>query len=259
MENKFVAVIEYDGGAYHGWQLQKNLPTIQGAIETALHKITGGLVRVHGAGRTDAGVHALGQVAHFTLVWNHEPARLQKALNALLPNDTAIVSLSLANFGFHARHSAKNKTYVYSILNSSNPSPIRRNFTWRIPRRLDTEAMNAAARELLGTHDFATFGSPTGGTPSTVRQILKTRCEQCNDLITFTITGTGFLKYMVRSIVGTLVEVGIGKKSPTDFPNILESKDRSMAGATAPAHGLCLHSVEYTYEDKDSGFKGIPF
>lgn len=244
---KFVAVVEYDGTAYHGWQLQKDLPTIQGAMERALARILGRLTRVHGAGRTDAGVHAQGQVAHFCCEWSRSPEELQKGINALLPPDVMVRELAVAPEDFHARHSAYSKTYVYSILNRPLRSPLNRFYAWHVPYALDLISMKQATSCLVGSHDFASFGNPTDGTTSTVREILRAGWDHHDSIgfISFTIRGTGFLRYMVRSIVGTLVLVGSGKIGPPDFSNILLSCDRSRSGPTAPPHGLCLKSVDY--------------
>lgn len=244
---KYKAVVEYDGTAYHGWQLQKDLPTVQGELESTLERILRIPTRVHGAGRTDAGVHARGQVAHFFAEWRHPIEKLQRGCNSLLSPDVSIHSLEPASDEFHARHSAVSKTYVYTILNRSVPSPLLRLYSWHIPLALDGSLMAEAAAHLLGTHDFATFGAPTDGTPSTVRQILATGIEGGTEegTVLFTIQGTGFLRYMVRSLVGTLVDVGRKRLKPADFREVLRSRDRSMAGATAPPQGLCLQSVQY--------------
>jgi tRNA pseudouridine38-40 synthase len=243
--NKFTAVLEYDGTAYHGWQLQKDLPTIQGQLESTLEIIVREPVRVHGAGRTDAGVHAIGQTAHFEAPWEKSSRELQRACNALLPKDIVIRRLERAPEAFHARHSAHSKTYKYSILNSYLRSPLMRAYSWHIQQPLDVASMNQAALRLLGSHDFAAFGSPTDGTPSTVRKILDAAVTKQDDMIRFEITGTGFLRYMVRSIVGTLAPVGLKKITPADFGEILNSFDRSRSGPTAPPHGLCLKCVYY--------------
>lgn len=244
---RFAAVLEYDGTNYHGWQLQKDIPTVQGALEEALGHILGRPTRVCGAGRTDAGVHAVGQVAHFEADWTSDPVALQRACNALLPPDIAVRRMSRAAAQFHARHSAASKTYIYTIFNSALRSPMLRWFAWHVPYALDLSRMNEAAAHLAGTHDFAAFGSPTDGTPSTTRTILDAlwASDDTEGLITFTISGTGFLRYMVRSIVGTLVQVGNGKITPALFADILQSRDRSRAGPTARPHGLCLHRVDY--------------
>jgi len=245
--NKFKAVVEYDGTGYHGWQLQKDLPTIQGQMEKALERILGTPTRVHGAGRTDAGVHAVGQVAHFLANWSHPPEELGRACNAMLPQDITVRSLEHAAGDFHARHSARSKTYVYRILNLPLRSPLLRLYSWHVPYPLDLRSMESAAASLAGSHDFAAFGSPTDGTPSTVREVLQARWDkdQVDGLLEFTICGTGFLRYMVRSLVGTLVLVGSRKIKPEDFRDILESRDRSKSGPTAPPQGLCLKSVQY--------------
>jgi tRNA pseudouridine38-40 synthase len=244
---KFMAVVEYDGTAYHGWQLQKALPTIQGRIEDALERILGTPTRVHGSGRTDAGVHAVGQVAHFVSNWSRSIEELKRGCNALLPPDITVRKLESAPEDFHARHSAHSKTYVYKILNLPLRSPLNRLYSWHVQGELDLHAMNRAAEYLVGTHDFAAFGSPTEGTPSTVRRVLETAWirDEPLGLLCFTICGTGFLRYMVRSIVGTLARVGSGKVSTSEFAEILSSCDRSRSGPAAPPHGLYLQSVNY--------------
>jgi tRNA pseudouridine38-40 synthase len=244
---KFMAVVEYDGTAYHGWQLQKDLPTIQGRIEDALERILGTPTRVHGSGRTDAGVHAVGQVAHFVSNWSRSVEELKRGCNALLPPDITVRKLESAPEDFHARHSAHSKTYVYKILNLPLRSPLNRLYSWHVQRELDLQSMNRAAEYLVGTHDFAAFGSPTEGTPSTVRRMLETAWlrDEPLGLLRFTIRGTGFLRYMVRSIVGTLAWVGSGKLSASEFEAILRSCDRSRSGPAAPPHGLYLQSVNY--------------
>jgi tRNA pseudouridine38-40 synthase len=243
--------VEYDGTSYHGWQLQKNVPTVQGSIEKVLGKILGAPTRVHGAGRTDAGVHAQGQVAHFLSNWARSLVELQRACNALLPPDISIAELTQAPDGFHARHSARAKRYVYTIRNAPLRSPLRRLYCLHVASRLDVSLMQEAAEHLLGSHDFAAFGSPTDGTPSTVREMWEARFEsgEQGDTWHFVICGSGFLRYMVRSIVGTLLWTGTGKIRPEEFRLVLESRDRSRSGPTAPPHGLCLVSVEYGVGD----------
>ncbi len=244
---KYAAVVQYDGTNYHGWQLQKGVTTIQGSMEQALEKICGEPIRVHGAGRTDSGVHSLGQVAHFSVDWKNKTQDLRRALNALLPPDIATVTLTEAPEDFHSRYWAKNKTYVYHILNQPLRSPLQRLYSWHIPIDLDVKAIRQSVVYLKGEHDFAAFGSATDGTPSTVRMVLDASWEQTtsDNLYRFTIIGTGFLRYMVRSIVGTLVDIGRGKISPEAMKLILQSCDRSMSGPTAPPHGLFLESVDY--------------
>lgn len=244
---RYKAVVEYDGTAYHGWQLQAELPTVQGALELALEKILRQPIRVHGSGRTDAGVHALGQVAHVVADWSHTEEDLRRAWNAVLPADIAILSVEQCADDFHARHSAHSKTYRYFIRNEPTRSPLQRLYTWHISYPLDLSAMQSAAEAALGSHDFAAFGLPTEGTPSTVREILSVRWEQSagSRVLEFTICGTGFLRYMVRSLVGTMVRVGSHKMTPEAFSRILASCERSAAGPTAPPTGLFLVSVDY--------------
>ncbi|MEW6532286.1 MAG: tRNA pseudouridine(38-40) synthase TruA [Thermodesulfobacteriota bacterium] len=244
---KFAALLEYDGTCYHGWQLQKGVPTVQEALESVLKQILGKATRVHGAGRTDAGVHATGQVAHFVADWQHSEEDLQRACNALLPEDITVKGLRSAGPDFHARHSALFKTYTYRILNRSLRSSLERAYSWHVPRLLNQVAMERSTQFLVGSHDFAAFGAPTDGTPSTVREILEASWQRddASDMLHFTIRGSGFLRYMVRSLVGTLVHVGWGRIPTEDFVDILESRDRSKAGPTAPPHGLFLEWVEY--------------
>lgn len=245
---RFMAVLEYDGTAYHGWQYQKNLPTVQGAVELALERMARAAGRVHGAGRTDAGVHALGQVVHFDVEWAHSPNQLQKGLNSLLPPDISVRMLSRApSEDFHARHHAHTKTYCYRIHNRPVRSPLNRLYALHVPESLAVPMMEKATAALVGTHDFAAFGVPTDGTPSTVREVVRTSCtrDDSSGLVVLEICGTGFLRYMMRSLAGTLILVGLGRMTPEEFLTVLRSRDRSRAGPTAAAHGLCLESVSY--------------
>lgn len=242
---RFAVTIEYDGTDYHGWQLQSELPTVQGAVEETLERLFGSPVRVHGAGRTDSGVHALGQAAHFDATWAHSTDDLLKACNALLPDDIVFRTVRTVDDDFHARHSAVTKTYAYRIYQSDIRSPVSRRYAWHVRSPLSVDAMNAGAGRILGVHDFATFGQATDGTPSTEREMLKAEWRTESDFVIFAICGTGFLRYMVRSLVGTLVQVGTGKISPADFADALDARTRSAAGPTAPPQGLFLESVTY--------------
>ncbi len=244
---KFRAVLEYDGTGYHGWQLQPCVATVQGEVERALERILSRPTRVHAAGRTDAGVHASGQVIHFAAEWSHGGVRLQKACNALLPGDITVRAVEDASPEFHARHSAVSKIYVYRILNRVVRSSLERLYVWHVPYRLDVGAMQNAGSAIMGAHDFAAFGLPTDGTPSTVREILESSwlLDAATDVLTFTVRGTGFLRYMVRSLVGTMVMVGRGKIIPDGFRDILGSRDRNRSGPTAPPTGLTLAHVDY--------------
>lgn len=239
--------MEYDGTNYHGWQLQPLVATVQGEIEKALAYIFHQRIVVIGAGRTDRGVHARGQVFHMVVQWKHPPENLKKALNSVLPKDIAILDIEAVSDNFHARHLAFSKTYRYKILNQENRSPLKRLYFWEIPCPLDLAKLQDASGYLIGVHDFSSFGTPTSGNLSTVRRIFEAYWEREEDrnIISFTITGSGFLRFMVRSLVGTLVRVALGKITPTDFAEILESCDRSRAGPVAKPHGLSLDYVKY--------------
>lgn len=245
----FRITIEYDGTGFHGWQRQKNRRTVQGDIETAIGTMTGEAVSLIGSGRTDAGVHALGQVAHFKCATRLDAETLHKGLNSLLRNDVAILECREAPETFHARYDVADKTYEYRILNRRWPSALHHRYTWFISRPLDADAMNAGSEKLKGCHDFSAFegaGSPRSHSRRTVFQIGFSPLD--HGLLSFRIQADGFLRYMVRNIVGTLVEVGLGKRSPSDLAVILESGDRSRAGATAPPQGLFLVRVRYKEE-----------
>ncbi|MGO8881982.1 MAG: tRNA pseudouridine(38-40) synthase TruA [Desulfomonilaceae bacterium] len=244
---RFKTVVEYDGTNYHGWQFQPNAVTIQGEIEKALEKLFHTRIPVYGAGRTDSGVHAHGQVMHIVVSWNHPSENLKRALNTLLPDDICIKDVSEVRDDFHARHSAISKTYRYQIFNHRLRSPLKRLYSWQVSQKLNLDELQAASNILLGVHDFATFGTATSGTPSTTREIFEAKWHdgKGSPNLTFTISGSGFLRFMVRSLVGTLVRVGSCKISVQDFGAILESRDRSKSGPAAPSQGLSLVSVEY--------------
>ncbi|MFZ7125914.1 MAG: tRNA pseudouridine(38-40) synthase TruA [Desulfobacterales bacterium] len=242
----FKLIVEYDGTAYAGWQRQKSDPTIQGAIEKAVHRISRQRVTVHGSGRTDAGVHALGQTAHFECATRLDAAVLQKALNALLPKDIVIRDCAEAPKTFHARFDARAKTYRYRIDNRSTRPAIGRGYAWHIRKPLDLAAMAAALPHIRGTHDFKAFegsGSPRSHTIRTVNRADLETGE--NGRVVFEVNANGFLRFMVRNLTGTLVEVGLGKLEPDEVGRILFSGDRRQAGATAPPHGLFLVEVQY--------------
>ena len=239
-------LIEYDGTNYLGWQVQAKGPTIQGVIEDRLKQVTGESIRLIGSGRTDAGAHAMGQVAHFKTKSRLEIEAIQKALNSLLPPEVAIKKVEEVEANFHARKQARSKVYEYRILNTPIRSAFLRGYVWHIPQTLDWESIQKATPLLIGKHDFSSFRSTGTPTKTSVREVFRAEWKQDRDgLIRFEIEATGFLKQMVRAMVGTLVEVGRGKISPDEFQNILESKDRKKAGPTAPAHGLFLKEVKY--------------
>jgi tRNA pseudouridine38-40 synthase len=239
-----MAVIEYDGTDYLGFQLQAEGRTIQGEVERVLVEATGKETRVVGAGRTDAGVHAVGQVISFVPQWKHSLSELQRAMNALLPEDIVVHHMAWVADDFHPRFSAVSREYRYTILNQPLRSPLARRFAFHYLKPLDAEAMARAAKCLVGSHDFASFGRPPQG-ENTVRQAYQARCTRQDQFIYFDILANAFLYRMVRNIVGTLLLVGIGELSPKGFEGILQARDRRRAGPPAPAHGLCLMRVNY--------------
>lgn len=242
----FKLTLEYDGTAYRGWQRQAEGPTVQGEIERALGRLTGAPVTVIGAGRTDAGVHALGQTAHFRSPTRLAPEALQRGLNALLPEDIAVRECLAVPETFHARYDAKGKRYRYRILNRGARSPLERNRAWFLDRPLDLEAMRRAAAHLLGRRDFKSFESSGSPRAHTVRTVTAAEWHVGEDgILCFEIEADGFLRGMVRNAVGTLAAVGLGRLSPEDVPRILEARDRRFAAACAPARGLFLVRVIY--------------
>ena len=246
MIKNFKITIEYDGSGYHGWQRQKKDRTIQEEIEKAILTVTGRKVNLTGSGRTDTGVHACAQVANFKCETHLDGQALLGGLNSLTDDDIVITECREVDDSFHARYDAQSKTYVYKILNRPHPAAVGRQYAWHIRKKLNREAMRAAIVHLIGSHDFKAFegaGSPRSHT--TRRVIRADLTEENNDFLSFEIEADGFLRFMVRNIVGTLVDVGLGKISPEEFKSILNSRDRSRAGATAPAHGLFLKYVMY--------------
>jgi len=239
-------LIEYDGTNYLGWQVQPKGPTIQGILEEKLGLLTGEKIRLFGSGRTDSGVHAIGQVAHFKTESSMDAHRMQRALNSLLPPDIVIQKMEEVEESFHARKHSKSKVYEYRILNRNLRSVFHRGYVWHIPQKLDFKEMGKATQYLIGEHDFSSFRSVGSATRTTVRKLIRADWKRGrNGLVRFEIEANGFLKQMVRAIIGTLVEVGKGKMSAVEFRKILESKDRREAGPTAPAHGLFLKEVKY--------------
>jgi tRNA pseudouridine38-40 synthase len=239
-------VLEYDGTSYVGWQRQAEGVSIQGLLEDALAAFERGPVTVFGAGRTDAGVHALGQVASVRTRAAHDVATLQRALNAVLPADVRVVSVADAAPGFHARFDAVAKTYEYRIVNAPYVSAFQHRYAWHVPGRLDVDAMRAAAGMLLGRHDFAAFQASGGEVATTERTILAIEVRsEAPSLLVVRVQGDGFLRRMVRTIAGTLVDVGLGRWSAADVATILATRDRTRAGRAAPPGGLFLVEVSY--------------
>lgn len=239
-------LLEYDGTGYHGWQRQADAATIQQTLEEALERLTGEKVALIGSGRTDAGVHARGQVANFRTHSVIPFRAFHQGLNSLLPKDIAVLEAAEAEPSFHARKSAQAKTYEYRILNRDNPSPLNRHYAWWIDRPLDLPAMAAAARVLPGEHDFTAFRASGSDNLNPVRRVLAAEWGGApGGWLTFTITATGFLRGMVRSLVGTMAEAGRGKAPPTILAELLGSGARHQAGPTAPPQGLYLVEVFY--------------
>ena len=238
-------LLEYDGTNYAGWQVQPAQDTIQGRLEDALRTITGEEIRVEGSGRTDAGVHASGQVAHFKTSSEMTADEFRRALNGLLPQDIAIREVSEEGEGFHARYSVKRKLYRYVVLQGETRSAFGCRYGWAVDYALDVAAMRQAAQHLVGRCDFSAFMTTLSTAKSHVRTVFRLEIyERGQDLI-FLSEADGFLRHMVRTIIGTLVDVGRGYRRPNDVKAILESRDRSQAGPTAPPQGLFLLEVTY--------------
>ncbi|MFC1970345.1 tRNA pseudouridine(38-40) synthase TruA [Chloroflexota bacterium] len=243
---RVVLIVEYDGTNYHGSQLQVKAPTIQGELEKALHKLTRGKTRIKAASRTDAGVHAKGQVVSFNTDSALPLTAFVNGLNHYLPRDIAVKEAFRADNSFDARRSAISREYKYYILNSPTRSPIRQDFSCRVTGELDIGAMNQACQALIGKHDFASFiSSPEMAKKNTVRNIYKAAVEQDGDMIVFDIVANSFLPHQVRNTMGSLFKVGQGKMTVDEFFNMVKAERPGLAGPTAPAGGLCLMRVNY--------------
>src|SRR5712672_4347626 len=247
----FKLIIAYDGTDFHGWQMQSNKPTVQGEIVNVLRRITQENLQLHGAGRTDAGVHALGQIGSFRTQSTLSAGEFQRALNALLPPTIRIVAAEEVGPDFNARWSARGKTYRYRLYRGRVVPPMLWRYVLHYPFPLDEDAMRDAATRFVGVHDFASFAASTGSEEDdkerdTKREIYSTEMVRTSDdeELVFTVRGRSFLRYMVRKIVGTLLDVGRGKLKPDDIERLYELKDRSKYGATVPPQGLCMVSVE---------------
>ena len=238
------AKVEYDGTDFYGFQVQARERTVQGEIERALSAVTGVETRVTGAGRTDRGTHASGQVVGFEVTWRHGLGELQQALNAVLAPDVSVLELGAADERFHPRFSARSRRYRYTLLNQVWRSPMARRRAWHVVAGLDVDRMVRASCCLLGTHDFGTFGRPPQG-ENTVRVVYQADWQERQPFITFDIKANAFLNRMVRSIVGTLVLVGSRQVTVEGFEAMLRARDRSQVKQVAPAHGLCLTGVDY--------------
>ena len=259
----FKLTLSYDGAGFAGWQLQADVRTVQGALEEALRKLEGARVVVTAAGRTDAGVHAVGQVVSFEMTRAFTPAVLARALNAMLPDDVRVMDVEEAPAGFSARRRARLKTYCYLIWNAGVAPPLVRQHFWLVPDELDVAAMNEAATLILGAHDFAAFQGAGGEVKTTRRTIVAStwtalgpadeptglipspRATGRSHALRYEISGNGFLRHMVRVLVGTFVAVGRRRLPPDAVVRIVASGDRMQAGPTAPPHGLVLWKVDY--------------
>lgn len=237
--------LAYDGTRFVGWQKQASGESIQGLLEDAMSRLEGAPVTAHGAGRTDAGVHAEGQVASARVTFAQDAATVVRALNAILPSDVRVIAVEDVAADFHARFSAREKSYRYQVANGAVMSPFVRAYAWHVPEPLDLAAMRDAAAALVGTHDFAAFQSAGSDVATTERTLTRSEFLDRGGLLAYEISGNGFLRHMVRAIVGTLVEVGRGWRPATDVQAALAGRSRREAGATAPAHGLTLVKVEY--------------
>lgn len=239
-------ILAYDGTRYHGWQRQKNRESIQEVIEDQLYLMTREHIRLIASGRTDAGVHALNQVCHFITSTKLDPQTLQKGLNSLLPNDIFIKQADYMPLDFHARYSARSKTYEYRIINQPEPDIFFRFYSWHIQKNLNLDEMEKCLSALIGEHDFSAFKSTGSENKNPIRKMLRAELENTSQgRVNLFFEANGFLRHMVRNMVGTMVEVGLGKLGYSGFLNIFESKDRCQAGIKAPPQGLFLVDVKY--------------
>lgn len=243
---RYKLTLEYEGTGYVGWQHQPDLCSIQRTLEEAVFKFCQERTEVYGSGRTDAGVHALGQVAHVDFEKPQEPFKIQQALNHYLSQETIVVlAVEEVPQEFHARFSAKRRRYIYKLVSRSGPLALQRNLAWYVHRPLDLKAMEEGARHLIGRHDFTTFRAAACQSSSPLKTLDKIDITQEGDVFTFDIEAPSFLHHQVRNFVGTLKLVGEGKWQPLDVKNALEKRDRRQGGPTAPSCGLYFHSVHY--------------
>lgn len=238
-------IVAYDGTNYNGWQIQPTGITIEGILNQALTELTKEPVTVIGASRTDSGVHALGNVAVFDTNTRIPPEKIAYALNQRLPEDIVVQDSCEVPLDFHPRRCASRKTYEYKILNRTFPMPLNRYDCYFTYRKLDVEKMRKAAGWLVGEHDFKSFCSVHSQAETTVRTIYDLTVTKEQDILTICVTGSGFLYNMVRILAGTLLQVGMGERSPDEMPDILKAQDRAAAGPTAPAHGLTMIGIEF--------------
>lgn len=249
IKRNFKLVLEYDGAGYHGWQRQRGVLTVQEVLESRLSVMVGQPVTVRASGRTDAGVHALGQVVSFNAATRLQPEDFLRGLNALLPPDIVVLQAEEMPHAFHARYSATGKLYEYHILNRPVPSALERRRSWHVKEPLNDEVIETCLKIACGVHDFAAFMAAGSPVKSTVRELKGARHRRPDhDHLVFSFEADGFLRHMVRNLVGTLVEAGKGKRTAEEFKAVLDGRDRRKAGVTAPAHGLYL--VRVFYDDR---------
>jgi tRNA pseudouridine38-40 synthase len=244
-ERNIRLTVAFEGTSYHGWQIQPDLPTIQGVLSQAVGRVTEEEVTLYGSGRTDAGTHARGFVANFTTHSRIAPAQLVRALNSMLPRDVRILSARRMPSGFHARRNAFSKAYRYQIFLGPIMLPHLAREYFHFPYRIDFEKMEYAARQFVGEHDFASFAKTGSPAASTVRRIFRCELRKRGYRLLLTVEGNGFLRHMVRNMAGTLLEVGKGIISVSEFQQLFFTRNRTLAGFTAPAHGLVLLKVRY--------------
>ena len=244
MELRYRATVEYDGHNFLGFQYQARGCTVQGELENAIERVAQQRVRVAGAGRTDAGAHAIGQVIAFDVAWRHSTPDLMRALNAVLPKEIALRDCSIAHSDFHPRYDALWRRYCYTVWNEPVRSPLGQRYAHHVADPLNVEVMRGASGCLLGSHDFGAFGQPTQGL-NTVRNVMQAGWLASGSLLVFEITANAFLRHMVRTIVGTLLQVGRGHMKPDEIDNLVSSGVRGAAGPPAPANGLCLMKIGY--------------
>lgn len=243
---RYFITVEYDGTNYHGWQIQPGYPTVQGLIEGAIFQLTGEKTTVMGSGRTDAGVHAYGQGAHFDIAKTFDPYRLCAGINSFLREEgISVVAAKVVPDDFHARFSAIKRSYVYRLLHRKFPSPLARDRMWEYPYPLDLDAIQEAIPHFIGRHDFTSFRDSECTAKSPIKTIDTLEMKKDGEVIEFSVSARSFLHHQVRNIVGTLVWVGAQKIAPAEIPGIFESKDRCQAGPTAPACGLYFVDVIY--------------
>ena len=242
---RYCLTIQYDGTDFCGWQAQKNGISVQQTVESALKSIAQGEIKLVGSGRTDSGVHAYAQVAHVDMETRVPAHKIKDALNAVLPDTVKILKSELAPDGFHARYSAKRKTYIYKTYLSDVVLPLKERYSLRLCELPDLDKMREGAKKIVGVHDFKCFLASNSSVKDTVREVYELNIQQDGDEITFSVCGNGFLYNMVRIIVGTLLDIGYGKKTVEQLEIAIQKGDRKLCGKTVSAKGLALYSVEY--------------